>query len=256
MDENNVQGNYGLVKVIKGKYKNRFVYYDDDDADGNYNKKAVIYFGDFLSNAEYTLVPYNYLISDYTFKDLKQRSGEINLLLWSKEYTSDERLALIEEKGMIDKEILSRLEFYIEDNKNFNNRIFLSHSSYDKSIVVSIAMDLKEKGFNPWIDCFDILPGESIIEKINQGLDDAEFLLLFLSKNSVRSNWVLKEWETMLWDEIYNNKIKIIPIKLDDCEVPKILKTKKYIDFSNDYNTGFYEIVNTIKQYLERSSTD
>lgn len=53
----------------------------------------------------------------------------------------------------------------------------------------------------------------------------------------------------MMWDEINSGKIKIIPIKLDDCEIPKILQTKKYIDLSKDYDTGVFQIISAIKQY-------
>ena len=73
--------------------------------------------------------------------------------------------------------------------------------------------------------------------------------MLFLSKNSIKSKWVLKEWETILWDEINSGKTKIIPVKLDDCEIPKILQTKKYVDLSSDYDAGLFEIINAIKQY-------
>ena len=70
--------------------------------------------------------------------------------------------------------------------------------------------------------------------------------MLFISKNSNTSNWVKKEWETILWDEINSNKVKIIPIKLDDSNPPKILQTKKYIDFSIDYNQGMLELINIL----------
>ncbi len=93
------------------------------------------------------------------------------------------------------------------------------------------------------------MPRKSIVSKINEGISNCDFALLILSKNSLKSNWVLKEWETMLWDEINSGKVKIIPIKLYDCEVSKILQTKKYIDLSEDYNIGLFEIINAIKQY-------
>lgn len=127
--------------------------------------------------------------------------------------------------------------------------MFLSHSSYDKSIVISVALDLKERGINTWLDAFDILPGESIMSKINDGLEECSYALLFLSKYSVKSNWVTKEWETMLWDEINLGKIKVIPIKLEECEIPKLLQSKKYIDLSENYSEGLNRIIQTLKEY-------
>lgn len=100
------------------------------------------------------------------------------------------------------------------------------------------------------------MPGESIVTKINQGLNDCEFVLLFLSQNSVKSNWVTKEWETILWDEVNSNKVKIIPIKLEQCDIPKIMQTKKYIDFSINYSDGLKQLVDTLKEYKKREKSN
>ena len=78
------------------------------------------------------------------------------------------------EKELIDYEINNRLENYIDSNKLKNKQVFLSHSSMDKEIVISVALDLNEKGITTWLDAFDILPGESIVSKINQGLSNCD----------------------------------------------------------------------------------
>ncbi len=241
-------GNYGIVKIIKGKFKGRFGYYDDDGLDFDGKMKSVIYFGEMFDNSKYYYIEQENITNDFTIEDLKKRKDEIKSQLWQK-ISEHKRLELIEEKELIDEEIYSRFESYLDSSKLKNKKVFLSHSTMDKDVVISVALDLNEKGITTWLDAFDILPGESIISKINQGLENCEFILLFLSRNSVKSNWVMKEWETVLWDEIDSNKIKIIPIKLEDCEIPKILQTKKYIDFSRDYNSGINQLIDTIIKY-------
>ena len=178
-----VFSNYGIVKIIGGKYNGKFAYYDDDDVDFDGKEKAVVYFGDILYNSYCEYIEYRYIDVNYTFEDLKKRSNEIISLLWEK-LSDHERTLLVEEKNMIDMEIISQLENFIEIKKE-NKNIFLSHSSIDKSIVISIALDLKKRGFSPWIDAFDIIPGESIVAKINDGISNCDFVLLFLSKNSI-----------------------------------------------------------------------
>ena len=241
-------GNYGLVKITGGKFKGRFGYYDDEDTDFDGIEKSVIYFGEMFDNSKYYYIEHKYITDDFNTEDLKRRQSEITLKLW-KGVSDSERLKLIEEKDLIDYEIYNRFEHYLESNQLKNKKVFLSHSSVDKSIVISVALDLQEKGISTWLDAFDILPGESITSKINKGLEECEFVLLFLSNNSVKSNWVTKEWETMLWDEINSGKIKIIPVKLEECEIPKILQTKKYIDLSKNYSDGLFQIIQTIKTY-------
>lgn len=243
MEENLCIGEYGIIKIIKGKYKGRFGYYDDDE-----DNKSIIYFGEMFDNANYCLINQEYITNDYTIDDLNKRKKEIIKELWSK-ITEHQRLNLLEEKFLIDNVLNSSLENYIDTSKISNKKLFLSHSSLDKSVVISIALDLHKKNINTWVDAFDILPGESIIKKINEGLEECDYILLFLSKNSVKSNWVTKEWESILWDEVNSNKIKIIPIKIEDCKIPKILQTKKYIDFSRNYNEGLNELIETIRKH-------
>lgn len=252
---------YGVVKIIKGEYAGRFGYYDDDSvddfddsvSDDDFVEKAIVYFGDMLNNSKYYCIDYDCLTKDYMFDDLTNREREIRLKLWTN-IGYKERAELMEEKMLIDGEIQNRLENYIEGQNVNHKKLFLSHSSLDKSIVISIALDLNERGISTWLDSFDILPGESIVSKINEGIKECNYMLLFLSNNSVKSKWVQKEWETFLWDEISEDGVKIIPIKLDNCEIPQILKTKKYIDFSTDYSAGLYELISTIKKYESKKS--
>lgn len=248
MEDNSYVGHYGIVKIIGGKHKGRFGYYDDDDVDENGVPESVIYFGEMMYNSNYFYIKQKYITQKFTIEDLKKRQDEIRKQLWT-QISTGKRLELIEEMELINSEIFRKYEDYLDNNKLKNKKVFLSHSSLDKSLVISVALDLKSKGIDTWLDASDILPGESIVKKIEEGLNQCDFILLFLSKNSVQSNWVTKEWETILWDEVNTNKVKIIPIKLDNCSIPKILQTKKYIDMSLDYNAGLYQIIDTIKQY-------
>lgn len=250
--ENSYIGNYGLVRIIDGEFKGKFGYYDDDDTDFDGVEKSIVYFGKVFDNSKYYYINQEYITDNFNINDLNNRKVEILHQLWS-EISETKRLELIEEKNLIENEIYNRFENYLEFNKQKNRKVFLSHSSSDKSIVISIALDLQEKGINTWLDAFDILPGESIMTKINDGIEECNLALLFLSKNSVKSNWVTKEWETMLWDEINSGKVKIIPIKLEECEIPKILQSKKYIDFSENYSEGLFQIIQTIKEYDKKN---
>ena len=70
-------------------------------------------------------------------------------------------------------------------------KAFLSHTSSDKDLVGLVHQKLENK--NAWYDAADIENGESIPEKINEGLRYATHYILFWSKKASESNWVRAE---------------------------------------------------------------
>jgi hypothetical protein len=128
-----------------------------------------------------------------------------------------------------------------------NTITFLSHSSKDKPFIRQLATDLSKQGISVWLDEQKILVGDSITEKISQGLAQSDYFLIALSEHSVNSQWVSKELNTALVNEIEKRKVKILPLKLSECEFPELIKDKKYADFSKSYKEGFEELLKAIK---------
>ena len=54
--------------------------------------------------------------------------------------------------------------------------IFLSHSHADKDFARRLAMDLKRAGVRIWLDEAELKIGDSLIEKIREGIDQMEYL--------------------------------------------------------------------------------
>jgi hypothetical protein len=69
-------------------------------------------------------------------------------------------------------------------------RVFLSHSSADKDAVRRLGEDLRRAGLEVWFDEKEIRVGDSIIRKIQEGLDNTQYLALWLTRGSVESGWV------------------------------------------------------------------
>lgn len=125
--------------------------------------------------------------------------------------------------------------------------VFLSHSSKDKPFIRQLAADLTKEGVLVWLDEQQISVGDSINDKISQGLIESDYFVLALSDNSINSEWVKREFNTALIDEIESKKVKVLPVKLSECEMPPLLKDKKYADFTRSYKSGFNELINAIK---------
>jgi len=118
-------------------------------------------------------------------------------------------------------------------------KIFLSHSSKDKPFVEKLAKDILGLDVEVWLDKWEMKVGDSLFDKIEEGLEASDFLIIILSKNSVNSSWVRKELNAILCDEISSKNVKVLPALIDDCCIPIFLREKLYADFREDYAIGF-----------------
>jgi hypothetical protein len=123
---------------------------------------------------------------------------------------------------------------------------FISHSTTDKPFVRRLAADLVAHGVKVWLDEQQMMVGDSIPEKIAQGLAESDFFLLVLSQNSVTSQWVKKELNSALVHEIERRKVTVLPIRIDDAKVPDSIIDKIYADFRGSYEDGFQKLLNSI----------
>ncbi len=121
--------------------------------------------------------------------------------------------------------------------------VFISYSTKDSKFVTELSAELIKNRINIWLDKWEMQPGDSLIDKIQDGLTDSSFLLVVLSENSVQSEWCKKELSSGLMREIKEKKVVVIPILLDDCDVPVFLQEKVYADFRDKFETGFQELI-------------
>ena len=108
-------------------------------------------------------------------------------------------------------------------------KLFISYSNEDKKTVKQFAFRLSLYGFDLWIDEKNISFGENYTTAILEAIHEADIYIVFLSENSIKSCWVNEEIDFALSKKI-EKKIVIVPVRLDDCEVPVPLSNIKYVD--------------------------
>lgn len=128
--------------------------------------------------------------------------------------------------------------------------IFISYSSNDKEIVHKIAQQLVKNKIHIWIDEYELNIGDSLIDKIQLAINEASALIVVLSQSSVKSAWCQKELNSGLMRELQaNNKMFILPLLLEDCEVPLFLQEKLYADFSVDFDAGIHKLITSLSRF-------
>ena len=103
-------------------------------------------------------------------------------------------------------------------------RVFLCHASQDKPSVWKLYRYLKQHGVQPWLDQQDLLPGEDWEVEIPKALFASDVILVCLSKNSVNKEGFVQKEITFALDKAMEKPegtIFIIPVKLEDCEIPQ-----------------------------------
>jgi hypothetical protein len=116
--------------------------------------------------------------------------------------------------------------------------VFLSYSSRDKHFASRLYAELTASDVTVWLDEHEIQVGDDIRIRIEEGLGKADYFAVVLSGSSVGSSWVQKELSAALTIEIKRNNPFILPILLEDIEVPALIAGKKHADFRTDHQSG------------------
>lgn len=126
--------------------------------------------------------------------------------------------------------------------------VFLSHNSKDKAEVEAIAMKLKSIGLRPWLDKWDMVPGDIFVDKLEWAIDHIDRAALFFGENDM-GNWHAMEYKAYL--ERWSKKAaRLIPVLLPKApekpELPIFLRQALWADMRNWQQAdddGFYRLV-------------
>lgn len=121
--------------------------------------------------------------------------------------------------------------------------VFLSHNAKDKPRVRRLAERLKQAGLRVWFDDWNVRSGDIIALKVDEGLEQSRVLLLCISPNALASGWVALERSTAIHRDPSNEDRRFIPLLLADSELPDTLRRYKYVDFREEAETAFAELL-------------
>ena len=112
-------------------------------------------------------------------------------------------------------------------------KCFISYSNLDRPVAERLADKLNSRGLDVWLDTLQILPGDSLVQKIfEEGLKDCQLFIVLLSPNSIKSEWVKQELDVALINKL-KRITRVIPVIVDDCEIPVALRSIVWIDLKD-----------------------
>jgi hypothetical protein len=121
--------------------------------------------------------------------------------------------------------------------------VFITYNHKDKEFAERLALELVRRDIKVWKDSWRIGVGDSLVQKIQQGLEDVRFFCVIFSRNSLQSEWVKRELTAALLREIEDRKAMILPVVIDDSKLPLFVRDKFYADFRGDFDDALAELL-------------
>ncbi len=128
-----------------------------------------------------------------------------------------------------------------------SRKIFLCHASEDQQFTIRLANELASAGMAVWYSGWAINVGDSIVEKINNGIKNSAFMGVILSHHSVDKPWCKREMNAALQRQLAAKGIQILPIVIEECEIPPLLSDILWADFITSFEDGFASLVRSMR---------
>jgi hypothetical protein len=125
--------------------------------------------------------------------------------------------------------------------------VFISHRGQDIKEADRLAEEIRKAGHQVWLDEWKIDIGDSLVQRINEGLEGASYLILCYSSAGVTSPWMSREWMSALSRQLNGHGVKLLPARLTGGKAPAILDDIKYADLVNDWSKGMAELLRAIR---------
>ena len=72
-------------------------------------------------------------------------------------------------------------------------QVYLAHATEDKAVAEQLARGLTARGIEVWYDSWEIRAGDSLRQKMDQGLEDCTHFVVLLTPTSIKKRWVNQE---------------------------------------------------------------
>ncbi|MFQ4138363.1 GUN4 domain-containing protein [Nodosilinea sp. PGN35] len=111
--------------------------------------------------------------------------------------------------------------------------VFLCHNSEDKPAVIQIAQQLRQNNLTPWLDVWEIRPGEVWQLVLERQIESIGAAAVFIGKQGI-GPWQQQEIYCFL-QEFVSRQLPVIPVMLANApqqpKLPVLLKNIHWVDF-------------------------
>ncbi|MCL4840170.1 MAG: TIR domain-containing protein, partial [Thermoanaerobaculia bacterium] len=137
-------------------------------------------------------------------------------------------------------------------------RVFLCHAKEDKPTVREICNLLNDEGWiKAWLDEDELLPGQNWDLEIKRAVKQSDIVLVCLSNKTVQKDgYVQKEIRYVIdvAEEKPEDKIFVIPVRMNDCLVPQRLQCWQWVDYfpKQNQDKAYKRLIESLKLSASR----
>ncbi|MBO9545833.1 toll/interleukin-1 receptor domain-containing protein [Caulobacter sp.] len=129
--------------------------------------------------------------------------------------------------------------------------VFLCHASCDKPTVKSIGEKLESLGVRAWIDEWEIGPGDTLFEKIGEGISSTGTFVAVLSKAALESRWCKTELLEALQQRLIDGK-NIVPFMIEEVKAPAFISGTHYLSLERGIDRETFRLASKVFGCSER----
>jgi tetratricopeptide (TPR) repeat protein len=110
--------------------------------------------------------------------------------------------------------------------------VFVSYRSSDRAWAMSLVARLEGVGLRVFIDQKELELGKSLAAQLQRALTRSRSAVVLVSKGWIASPWCQQESEVLLDRALKDPNFPLVPLRLDDSQMPAFLNTRLWIDFN------------------------
>jgi hypothetical protein len=128
---------------------------------------------------------------------------------------------------------------------------FVSYAHEDQEFVLALIERLHGEGLGVRYDRVVLRIGDSLIERISTAIFADSFLIAVVSPDSVNSGWCQKELSIAMTQGVNNKRVKVLPVKRRNAEMPPMLSDIYYADAdTKNIETVAQELAQSIRDHV------
>jgi len=125
--------------------------------------------------------------------------------------------------------------------------VFISYRRSDFNAAERLAIEIRKHGHQVWLDEWKVNLGDSIVARMNEGLEAADYVVMCYSSSGATSPWMSREWMSALARQLEGHKVRLLPVVLTGGDPPPILADIVYVDLVKDWSNGVAKLLVAIR---------